>query len=63
MRCANCGSENVITTDSRTVGKESNFVKRRKKCNNCGCRWKTYEISADMLSEDFIKYNKLPEWL
>lgn len=41
MRCIKCGSENLKTIDSRPT--KGNSTRRRKKCENCGCTFTTYE--------------------
>ena len=41
--CENCGSENIMVTDSRIV---SGIRRRRRVCNDCGCRTTTHEISS-----------------
>lgn len=42
MRCPFCGSENIRVTDSRPV-EESNSVRRRRQCDDCGKRFTTFE--------------------
>ena len=46
MFCQMCGSKTTVV-DSRTksykTGKQFNYVKRRRRCLNCGHRQNTYE--------------------
>lgn len=42
MRCPYCGSDNTRVTDSRPVD-ESNSIRRRRQCDECGKRFTTYE--------------------
>lgn len=41
--CDGCGAESAVV-DSR---KEPTYVRRRRKCLNCGARWTTYEVSEE----------------
>lgn len=43
VHCAHCGSGDNGVTDSRPARLGS--VRRRRKCNRCGFRWTTFEIS------------------
>lgn len=45
--CDHCGLEQLAVISSRKMDK--GFIRRRKKCLNCGNRMTTYEIR----SEDF----------
>ena len=42
MKCIYCGSTDSKVIDSRAV-EETNAIKRRRECNNCGKRFNTYE--------------------
>ena len=42
MKCPFCGSEETRVTDSRPVD-ETNSIRRRRQCDNCGKRFTTYE--------------------
>ncbi len=42
MRCIYCGNEESKVIDSRSV-EESNSIKRRRECLECGKRFTTYE--------------------
>jgi transcriptional repressor NrdR len=42
MRCPFCGNEDTRVTDSRPV-EESNSIRRRRQCDQCGKRFTTYE--------------------
>lgn len=46
MRCPECGSSQSDVLDSRTY---PNRTRRRRQCRDCGARWTTHEISADVL--------------
>lgn len=41
--CENCGEEQLMVIDSRTI---SGIRRRRHSCSSCGNRTTTYEISA-----------------
>lgn len=43
MKCLYCGSEDSRVIDSRST-EESNSIRRRRECNNCGKRFTTYEF-------------------
>ena len=42
MRCPFCSSENTRVVDSRPV-EDTNSIRRRRMCDNCGKRFTTYE--------------------
>ena len=42
MRCPFCSSENTRVVDSRPV-EDTNSIRRRRLCDNCGKRFTTYE--------------------
>ncbi|MGN1259214.1 MAG: transcriptional regulator NrdR [Christensenellales bacterium] len=42
MRCIYCGCENSKVIDSRALD-ETNSIRRRRECENCGKRFTTYE--------------------
>ena len=42
MRCPFCGSDDTRVTDSRPV-EETNSIRRRRQCDQCGKRFTTYE--------------------
>lgn len=44
MICDICGSDNTKVVDTRQYNE---YRRRRHYCNDCGCRFTTYEISAD----------------
>lgn len=47
FRCAHCGGESSVTdTRERTIAKET-VLKRYRRCDACGRRWATVEISRD----------------
>lgn len=43
MKCK-CGSRNHGVIDSRPCGE---YIRRRRKCEECGLRWSTYEMSDE----------------
>lgn len=47
MKCPECKGNQVSTIDSRALDK-GNSVRRRKKCEDCGYRWSTYELPKSM---------------
>jgi hypothetical protein len=47
--CPHCKSKNISTIDSRPI--KGNGIRRRKKCEDCGHRWTTHELSVA-----FIEY-------
>lgn len=59
MFCVECNSDNNIVTDSRAVGRF--FIKRRRKCLDCGYKWNTYEIPSFKLPDSFVEKYRLPE--
>ncbi len=42
MRCPFCGHENTTVKDSRTTDDQA-AIRRRRNCNECGCRFTTFE--------------------
>lgn len=42
MKCPFCGSDDTRVTDSRPV-EETNSIRRRRQCDQCGKRFTTYE--------------------
>lgn len=42
MKCIYCGCEDSKVVDSRSTV-ETNSIRRRRECLNCGKRWTTYE--------------------
>lgn len=47
FRCPNCGGESsVVDTRERTIAKET-MLKRYRRCDACGKRWATVEITRD----------------
>ena len=42
MKCPYCGSDDTRVTDSRPV-EETNSIRRRRQCDQCGKRFTTYE--------------------
>ena len=42
MKCIYCGYEESKVVDSRSTV-ETNSIRRRRECLNCGKRWTTYE--------------------
>ena len=50
--CEHCGSSDISVTDSRP---SRGTVRRRRRCNHCGHRFTTYEVSADI--EDLIRFD------
>lgn len=47
MKCIYCGYHDSKVIDSRTTA-ESDSIRRRRVCYNCGKRWTTYETSEAM---------------
>lgn len=49
--CPNCGSGKNGVVDSRPaiLGGNINTVRRRRKCGDCGKRFTTYEIPAEII--------------
>lgn len=45
-KCDGCGSLNTGVVDSREEAYA--YVRRRRKCNNCGSRWTTYEVTEEV---------------
>ena len=43
MKCIYCGSEDSKVVDSRSI-EETNSIKRRRECIDCGKRFTTYEM-------------------
>lgn len=43
-KCNKCGSEQIFVIDSR---RKQGSVYRRKKCQNCGERFTTYEVTQE----------------
>lgn len=47
FRCAHCGGESSVTdTRERTIAKET-VLNRYRRCDACGRRWATVEITRD----------------
>ena len=46
MKCIYCGYENSKVIDSRATV-ETNSIRRRRECLQCGKRWTTYETVED----------------
>ena len=42
MKCPFCGDDNIRVVDSRSVD-DSNAIRRRRQCDNCGRRFTTFE--------------------
>lgn len=59
MKCPNCNSTNIFTSNSRK-SEERNSVYRRRECSDCEHRWTTYEVSAELLSTYENLHKKLP---
>lgn len=55
MRCPNCGSINTCVVDSRP-NEEETRTRRRHKCNECDCRFTTYEIYKEHYGDLVEKY-------
>lgn len=47
MRCPYCKHTDTKVTDSRTTD-DSNSIRRRRECNNCGRRFTTYEVVEEV---------------
>jgi transcriptional regulator NrdR family protein len=43
MKCPNCHQQNHRVLETRST--DSNTIRRRKSCDDCGQRWTTYERS------------------
>lgn len=52
MKCPECKSVNISTSDTRHVEKR-NSVRRRKKCLICNHKWTTFEINDSLI--DFFE--------
>lgn len=48
MKCPECKCGHVFTIDSRAHEK-GNSIRRRRKCDECGYRWSTYELPKAMM--------------
>jgi transcriptional regulator NrdR family protein len=48
--CSECGAWDTRTTATRRDTR-FNWIWRRKKCNECGHCWETYEIPTDCVAE------------
>lgn len=51
MDCPVCGGETIVA-DSRSFGE---FVRRRRRCRECGHRFSTIEIDQELYDE-FMKF-------
>lgn len=60
MRCPFCSYEESKVVDSRSAD-ESNAIRRRRECLNCGKRYTTYEKVEDIpilvIKKDFAREN------
>lgn len=45
--CDKCKGANYTAIDSRNDGVKGSYIKRRRKCLDCGYRFTTVEISKD----------------
>lgn len=54
LTCDICGSLNFKTVDSRNEFAGKTYLKRRRECIDCGCRFTTVEINKE-------EYMKLKE--
>ena len=45
LACPECHATDICTKDSRAVSPDK--YRRRRSCNVCGHRWRTYEITHD----------------
>lgn len=52
LRCEQCGSDDICVKDSRPA---NGTIRRRRRCNVCGWRFTTYEVSGDI--EDLIRFD------
>lgn len=48
MYCVKCKSENIRVLDSRSASRFAG-IRRRRKCEDCGFRFTTYEIEEASL--------------
>lgn len=51
MRCPKCGSENLRCMESRESISYPGRRRRRHKCQNCGARFSTIEITVEEYQE------------
>lgn len=42
MKCSGCSADNDSVIDSRPL-MDNTMIRRRRRCNNCGHAWTTYE--------------------
>ena len=49
--CPECGSDEIMVTDTRYGGMTSDMLLRRRKCRKCGKTYKTVEIMVTELEE------------
>lgn len=48
--CPDCGSSNICVQDTLGVFGSRRLIRKRK-CKDCGCRWRTAEIDMDDVRE------------
>ena len=46
--CPNCKDDRLVTIESR---RSKDSTRRRKRCDSCGCRVTTHEVSAEFFEE------------
>lgn len=46
LTCPECGYTKSLVVDSRPC---ADGIRRRRECEKCGKRWRTYEFSNDMV--------------
>lgn len=49
LRCPTCSNPSNYVVDSRSHDGE--YIRRRRLCTNCGCRYSTYEIFTEQFTE------------
>ena len=52
MKCSRCKSRQISVVDTRPYLGEK-YVRRRRKCKNCGKWWYTVEIPLSLFEEHF----------
>ena len=59
MKCIKCGKRNDKIVDSRKRH-DGVVVRRQRECQECGCRWETFELSLkDICTKDIEEIKDL----
>jgi transcriptional regulator NrdR family protein len=53
MHCKECGEGRLLTFDTRYYQQNTDWVQRRRKCENCGAKMVTLEIPRDELGWEY----------